>query len=287
MADNKIQGTAKKFDGTAIDYVSIFNWSDGKCIAQVVPDALGAWRYTYSKALEVGLTYVADGCEPITHGAYSFDYVYDPLLETILHYDFNGNYLDKSANALDGIKTGVASFVAGRKAGTQAIEFTAGCVQTPSVLPINADKVTVSFWISTNQTDAAIIYESGIGNKADSFNGVLNDAAQNAIQSYTLDNQGGNIVIAPVGLDGDYQHIVIEIDRSQTALNEQKIWVNNVLVSTQDTTFKSNTSGNLGNFVFYIGQRAATSVPFVGAMQDFRIYNRILTEAERLALFNE
>ena len=93
MADNKIQGRAKKFDGTAIDYVSIFNWINGTCIAQVTPDASGNWQYTYSKDLQVGLTYVADGCEPITHGAYA--YVAVSPTDTILHYSFDGNVLDQ------------------------------------------------------------------------------------------------------------------------------------------------------------------------------------------------
>lgn len=75
MASNVIAGRAKKHDGTAIDYVSIFNWTDGKCIAQVKPDQFGNWRYIYTKPLKVGLAYIADGCEPITHGAYDFNYV--------------------------------------------------------------------------------------------------------------------------------------------------------------------------------------------------------------------
>ena len=65
-----ISGVAKKYDGTAIDYVSIFNWDDGKCIAQVIPNASGAWSYSYTKKMKVGIAYIADGCEPITHGAY-------------------------------------------------------------------------------------------------------------------------------------------------------------------------------------------------------------------------
>lgn len=67
---SKLQGRAKKFDGTAIDYVSIFNWLDGKCIKQVVPNDTGNWSYDYFTNLKIGITYVADGCEPITHGAY-------------------------------------------------------------------------------------------------------------------------------------------------------------------------------------------------------------------------
>lgn len=75
---SKLEGVAKKFDGTAIDYVSIFNWSDGKCIAQVKPDASGSWEYEYFDNLNVGIAYVADGCEPITHGPYSLDAPWSP-----------------------------------------------------------------------------------------------------------------------------------------------------------------------------------------------------------------
>lgn len=71
---SKIESKAKKYDGTEIDYVSIFNWSDGKCIAQVTPDAAGSWEYEYFADLNIGITYVADGCEPITHGPYVFTY---------------------------------------------------------------------------------------------------------------------------------------------------------------------------------------------------------------------
>lgn len=74
-----ITGRAKKHDGTPIDYVSIFNWDNGTCIAQVTPNAVGDWSYTYTNNLKVGITYVADGCEPITHGAYSFVVPWTPL----------------------------------------------------------------------------------------------------------------------------------------------------------------------------------------------------------------
>lgn len=67
-----INGKVKRFDGTAIDYVSIFQWKTGKCLAQIVPDSAGNWSFDYDKNMIVGITYVADGCEPITHGPYEF-----------------------------------------------------------------------------------------------------------------------------------------------------------------------------------------------------------------------
>jgi len=291
MADNKIQGRAKKFDGTAIDYVSIFNWLDGKCIAQVNPNASGDWQYTYSKDLKVGLTYVANGCEPITHGAYDFDYVYNPLLETILHYSFNGNVLDQSVNNLNGIKTGVANFVAGRKVGTQALEFVAGCVRTPIALPINSDKMTISFWMSTDQKiDSGVVFELSENSNTNSysFNVFLNDINQGKLQSLSRNEVTAiNIVEATPVFDNVFQHVIVEVDRTKPALEEQKIYIDNVLASTQISDHINNSSGNFTNYTLYIGQRNASSAPFVGKLQDVRVYNRVLTSDERLALFNE
>ena len=65
-----ITGRAKRYDGTAIDYVLIFRWKDGKCLAKRIPNSVGNWSFEYDTNLIVGITYVADGCEPMTHGPY-------------------------------------------------------------------------------------------------------------------------------------------------------------------------------------------------------------------------
>ena len=65
-----ITGRAKRYDGTAIDYVLLFQWKTGKCLGRSIPDAAGNWSFDYDTNLIVGITYISDGCEPITHGAY-------------------------------------------------------------------------------------------------------------------------------------------------------------------------------------------------------------------------
>ena len=67
-----IQGRAKKFNGAAIDYVLLFSWKNGKCLGKVIPNAAGNWSFDYSTNMIVGVSYVADGCEPITHVPYEF-----------------------------------------------------------------------------------------------------------------------------------------------------------------------------------------------------------------------
>lgn len=142
---SKIKGKAKKFDGTAVDYVLLFDWVTGNCIGKSVPDVAGNWVYNHTSDLNVGITYVADGCEPITHGAYNFIAVATD--DPILHYSFNGDAIDLSENNLNGVKTGDVTYSAGRKTGTQCADFTNGCIRTSNVLPINGGKVSVSFWI--------------------------------------------------------------------------------------------------------------------------------------------
>lgn len=67
-----MQGKAKRYDGSTIDYVQIFNWATGQCLGVAVPNTQGIWTYNYYRDLVCGITYVADGCQPITHGPYTF-----------------------------------------------------------------------------------------------------------------------------------------------------------------------------------------------------------------------
>lgn len=69
---SQITGRAKRYDGTPVDYVLLFDWDSGGCIGTEIPDAAGNWVHNYYTDLRCGITYVADGCEPITHGAYEF-----------------------------------------------------------------------------------------------------------------------------------------------------------------------------------------------------------------------
>lgn len=73
-----INGVAKRYNGDAIDYVLLFDWISGNCVGKSVPDLAGNWSFNYYLNLNVGITYVADGCEPITHGSYQFIGVWTP-----------------------------------------------------------------------------------------------------------------------------------------------------------------------------------------------------------------
>lgn len=65
-----VNGRAKRFDGSVIDYVLIFEWYTGKRLSKELTDKAGNWTFEYSTNMVVGVTYVSDGCEPISHGPY-------------------------------------------------------------------------------------------------------------------------------------------------------------------------------------------------------------------------
>ena len=66
----RIYGRAKRYDGTPAAYVLIFTWRNGGFLAKVVPDQSGQWHFDYDTNLMVGITAVANGGEPVTHGPY-------------------------------------------------------------------------------------------------------------------------------------------------------------------------------------------------------------------------
>lgn len=55
--------------GGPVDHVLIFRWPQGPIMAQATPDQNGDWS-ALAPAGEYGVTYISEGCQPITHGPY-------------------------------------------------------------------------------------------------------------------------------------------------------------------------------------------------------------------------
>lgn len=283
-----IQGKAKKYDGTAIDYVSIFNWADGKCIAQVVPDAAGNWEYEYFVDLNIGITYVADGCEPITHGAYSIIASSDVPTDTILHYAFDGDATDLSSSALDGVVTGSVSFSQGRKPDTQAISINGGSVKTLGALPVDGDKLTISFWFNTTQNDLAVIFGTDPFSRPNMLSILSNSSSSKRMNIQDVPSTSDpytNKRSAPIG-KGVWEHYFATIDRSKEGDAEFDVYLNGDQVASSPDE-NGDLNGDFANLPVVIGKTHDERLPYIGLLQDFRVYNRVLTNDERIRLLNE
>ncbi|SHJ19946.1 Concanavalin A-like lectin/glucanases superfamily protein [Cruoricaptor ignavus] len=212
-----------------------------------------------------------------------------PLLtDYILAYNFNGNTADSSVNGLNGIMTGTLTFDTGRKEGTQSLKFINGCVKTVLPLPINSDKVSISFWIKTTQTETGVVVELSTNfNNNNAFGVFTNDFLVGRVEISDHHPWGYNIGNSTVNINnGNWFHIVTTIDRS-LGVTQNQIYVNGSLSYIQHDSYAGDLIGNWANDILFIGQRGASSFPFIGNLQDLKIYNRVLSKEEITALYNE
>ncbi|GGE75990.1 hypothetical protein GCM10011533_30460 [Streptosporangium jomthongense] len=66
----QITGNATTASGDPADFVRIFSWPDQELVSTAVPAANGDWAAEIAATGDYGITYIAAGCQPITHGPY-------------------------------------------------------------------------------------------------------------------------------------------------------------------------------------------------------------------------
>lgn len=85
-----VTGNATTSAGNAVDYVRFFRWPSGTLAGVAVPDQNGGWEKEIYESGNYGITYIADGCQPVTHGPYYFEASSDPYWDSVvclMHFD--------------------------------------------------------------------------------------------------------------------------------------------------------------------------------------------------------
>ena len=216
---------------------------------------------------------------------YRHDGSYAPFATPILDLDFQNNFIDKSPSALNMVQgQGLPTFeLSGRKVDEYCANFNGSqSIKTTTNLPLNSDKVCVKFWIKTTQASVGIIYEMSPNfNYANAFISYVDGIIINAdsiVQSY-------NVVSSQIAInDNSWKHVICIIDRS-FGVNQNKIYVNGVLSFVQNTGLYSNNNGNFVNNIFYIGQRAGTSLGFNGSLAKYQVFNQVPTDAQAMEMY--
>lgn len=211
----------------------------------------------------------------------------------ILRYDFNGNAEDKSPSGLDGVLVGAVTFGAGRTANSSAAIFNGGTVKTNAVLPVNSSKISISFWFKTNNT--APSFPMVLGNSANTKNFVLqfHNAESSAIGMQSFNGASSNHGATEPGVtNGAWHHVIFTVDRLGSTHREvTNAYLNGSIIAAPMRFFRNDLlSGVFDNAVLTIGNHSYSSLngyPYKGGIQQLRIYNRLLTEVERLQLFEE
>ena len=163
-------------------------------------------------------------------------------------------------------------------------------LKTNANFVIGTDKVSISFWIKTTQTTAAILTElSSNFNNSNAFVSIINDTLANRISivdhmyesSYNVGNSAININ------DSNWHHVVLMINRSLVGNQQNKIYVDGVLSYVQNTTYQTDFNGNWELNPLFIGQRGGSSVGFNGQMKFLKIFNYPLSQTEITNLYNK
>ena len=160
-------------------------------------------------------------------------------------------------------------------------------LKTNANFVINSDKVSVSFWMKTNQTATSIIAELSTNtNNNNAFYNALNDLLPNRIalgdhiSGYNIGDSAININ------DNNWHHVVLMIDRS-LGTSQNKIYVDGILSYVQNTSYQSDLNGNWGLFPLFIGQRGGSIYGFNGQMKFLKIFNYPLSTTEITNLYNK
>ncbi|MGA1978282.1 MAG: LamG-like jellyroll fold domain-containing protein [Bacteroidales bacterium] len=242
--------------------------------------------------------------------------LYPPTDGLILYYPFNGNLKDSSGYNNDGIDYTSDKYVQGKKGRALDFNGTSDYIQlSSSIDPTNG--LSLSFWLSTRgangiQNNGTIVskynmsglarcllinsFGSGatrnVNRLAVAFYADGSSSDVDAVFSYMDANDLANYsnpslwsILNPEYLTlGTWTHCVVNATPTKI-----EIWINDVLCTTKTREYSSyfntftepTTIGNLLN-----GGDGSNN-HFNGTLDEFRIYNRELTEKEIKILFKE
>ena len=183
-------------------------------------------------------------------------------------------------------KNGTVTYTTDRKGGNTAIQFGSGDLTTTNNLPASPIW-SFSFWMKTTETLTRVFFAvNGVttGNREWAIlieSGKIRAEINNAGQAYL------NIGTAPTIINNNnWHHVVVILDSTQAASNEVKIWIDSISQSLTKS-YNSDTSGNFINKGLIFGRASSKLNYFNGALDDVKIYNRVLNQTEITNLYNE
>ena len=206
--------------------------------------------------------------------------------KVVAYYPFNGNALDAGPNKYNGtvVNATLTSDRHGTALSAYAVNASQGYIVIPklgNILPSN--DISVSLWAKS--TTSATNYALVLGpwdSSPDCFGISINSshAGTNTIfWDFGFMQEGGDapgrLYYRPSPLDNNWHHLVFISSASQKLM---KIYRDNVLICSKTESLPlNNQSGkdlNIGKY-------------FVGALDDIKIYDRVITDEEISNLYKE
>ena len=167
-------------------------------------------------------------------------------------------------------------------------------LKTNTVFTVGTDKVSISFWIKTSQTNTSCVLELSTRFDVNNAFGVfVNSTVSNRITIADENTEFNNLNTRNIGYsaininNNQWRHIVLTIDRSLIGNQQNKIYVDGVLSSIQSGDDMEDFTGYWSPYTLFIGQRAGNSIGFKGQLKFLKIFNYPLSPSEITNLYNK
>jgi hypothetical protein len=193
----------------------------------------------------------------------------------VAHYEFEGNANDSSGNGLHGTVVGAPIFVAGKVGQAISLRGLNNFVEITGYKGILGSKaVTVSAWINTTSTETGTIVGWGPNVEGQRFCFRVNSGR------LRVEHQGGNIQGDSNVIDGRWRHVAVTVKENATISYPDVILYLEGIDDTRPSTdpYAFNLAADKD---VRIGSHPSLDDRFfIGAIDDVRIYERVLTEEE-------
>ena len=198
----------------------------------------------------------------------------------IVEYLYQNDFLDTSGNGFDGIyvsDNGRITFTTNRHgANYSGVRVGTGSDRIFSPVPaFGTNSFTFNYWIKFDSDRIIGMLQSSAGKTpfSDIFGGNL--------RVRIVDDSGNNNVLRSFAIDSNWH--MVTFDRDADDSGRVSIYLDNVLKHNTGFAPDNFLTSSIGFFMF--NQSASTTIN--GKLDDYRVYDRILTSDERTALFNE
>lgn len=210
----------------------------------------------------------------------------------VTYLSMNGTAQDNTPYNNDGTAASGATLTADRRsASSKAYDFngTSNATITLSAKPSSESAdYSVAAWVKWDALDDGTVYNDNFNGTLVSGIGLTNDygGSVNTIKFLLFTNTtpgGWDVDSAITPTTGTWYHVVGTYAHAASSENRvAKVYVDGVLKTTESPPAGGTAQG--GGNAFVLGQHGAIYLD--GAVDDFRYYNRVLSAAEILELYN-
>jgi len=206
----------------------------------------------------------------------------------ILHYDFESisgaTVYDISHHSADGTLYGSPSVVAGYSGSAVSFPMATDYLQMPQGLLTSLTNFSISTWVKIPALSMwSRIFDLGSGMD---YNMFLTPLSGNSTLRFAIKNGGGEELIDATGSLTTNEWVNVTVTyawNASTSTGIGKLFVNGMLAGT-NTNFSINPSMLPVTTQNYLAKSQYPDPTLNGAIDDFRMYNRTLTDAEILEI---